>query len=696
MSFPIYFEFSGWYILLVVAAALGIASLLYWKNKILPYPYWLKSLLFLLRFLVVLLLGILLLKPYLLQKIKSIDQPLIVLAHDNSASIISNSDSAFYQTDYLEKLDSVYTEIEQQFLSESLGFGQSVSDISVPAFTEKQTNIAALFATLKKKYFRRNLGAVVLFSDGINNSGLQPDLAVANFPFKIHTVGLGDTVSHPDLSVYDVRYNRKVLKNSSFPIEINIRAQDASEQAFKVMLFMDNEKIEEQILKPLSDRFSRTIMFLVKSGDPGYKNLEIRIEPLDNEKNQANNRKQFFVEVIDQKQKILVVARAPHPDLGAIQSALGEQYSVEFEYNKNKLKSNNQLYDLIIFHQLPDGEVNAKDLNNFLLSQPKTPVLWVIGQQTNNIAFNAIQQFIHSSGNFDNLEQAYAQYNPGFSVFKLNPQTIEQINLWPPLNVPFSDLTFNSPVETLFYQKLRGVETERPLLLFGKDQDRKSGLIYGTGIWSWRLHDYKRNGSHVNFDALLQQIIRYLSLQTDNSLLKVLAEDRYLNGAPVMLKTELRNKSGELIWDIPLTVTLNHEQEDRTYSFELIPNPPFYSLNAGYLTEGVYSYEITGRLGEEDLKATGRFVVEGSSIENSMLEADWSLLNRIATHTGGNFYTINDMQRLVSDLKEDETMASISRTEKSLDKLINFQLLLFMLLLLLATEWFLRKFYGSY
>lgn len=234
------------------------------------------------------------------------------------------------------------------------------------------------------------------------------------------------------------------------------------------------------------------------------------------------------------------------------------------------------------------------------------------------------------------------------------------------------------------------------MLLFARDQDRKSGLILGTGIWSWRLHDFKNNGSHLSFDALIQQIIRYVSLQNDNSLLKVFAENEYTSGSPIILKAELHNKSGELVTDVPLKAQLFHEQEERSYQFDLVQNPPFYTLNAGHLSEGVYSYTISGVLGQEKLEASGRFIVEGTNIESSALVADWKLMQQLASQTGGNFYSRANINNLITDISVDESMVSVSRFENLFDALIDLELLFIALIFLLAVEWFLRKYFGAY
>jgi len=71
-------------------------------------------------------------------------------------------------------------------------------------------------------------------------------------------------------------------------------------------------------------------------------------------------------------------------------------------------------------------------------------------------------------------------------------------------------------------------------------------------------------------------------------------------------------------------------------------------------------------------------------------------MQQLALQTGGNFYTTTNMTNLTTDLSEDSTMVSVSRFESIIDALIELELLFIALVLLLAAEWFLRKYFGAY
>jgi hypothetical protein len=58
--------------------------------------------------------------------------------------------------------------------------------------------------------------------------------------------------------------------------------------------------------------------FLGEAKDKGIQRWDVAVEPAAGESNLKNNRSSIFVEVVEGRKKILVIAPAPHPDIKAI------------------------------------------------------------------------------------------------------------------------------------------------------------------------------------------------------------------------------------------------------------------------------------------------------------------------------------------------------------------------------------------
>ena len=696
MNSPIMFEQPLWLLVLVVGGAAALSLLLYYRTKS-AYPNWLKVLLFLIRFVTITLIGLLLLKPYLRQQTTIKEPPVIAVLHDNSASVRMIRDSLYSRQDYLQQYDSLLIRLGEKYQTDSYLFGSQLQEGRLPDFSEAKTDFSNMLSAVNQRYYKRNLAAVVLLSDGIYNAGFQPELAVSDFPFVIHSVLLGDTSIYPDASVYDVRYNRKALMESIFPVEVTIRAQQANGKIMQVNLFQNDELLESKSVNIRSNSFSSTLIFLIEANSPGLKNLKLEIEPLEGESYIINNEQVFFVEVIEQKRQIAVIAHAPHPDLAAIKSALGDGYGFDFYFAEAMPNSDADAPDLLILHQLPDGLSSAQNLRNYLNKYPKMPLLVINGQETAVDKFNELQSVLTiDQGQSKTTTDALPLLNKNFSAFTIADFESENTQLWPPLQVVFGDYQSIGNAEVLFTQKIRGVETARPLIMFGRQEERKIGIVSGTGLWRWRLFQFKETGSHQSFDALMGKLIQYAALQQDNSRLKITVEEEYTEGNPVLIQAEIRNRSGELIVEPQLKIRLLNEKKKLYFDYEFANFNKTYQLNAGRLEEGIYTFEATAMLPGESLTETGRFSIKKSVLEGRLLVADAQRMKQIAATTKGKFYQTANFEQLLVDLQQDESLVTVSHQENRYEPLINLKMILVILLILLSIEWLLRKIFGAY
>src|SRR4026209_1055060 len=105
MSVQFSFQNSFWLILLCIAAGLAYAFVLYRNDSAFTeVRTWLRRLMFLFRALVVALIAFFLLSPMIRSTTRQVEKPIVIIAQDNSSSVVMNKDSAFYQKQYKEAL----------------------------------------------------------------------------------------------------------------------------------------------------------------------------------------------------------------------------------------------------------------------------------------------------------------------------------------------------------------------------------------------------------------------------------------------------------------------------------------------------------------------------------------------------------------------------------------------------------------
>ena len=680
----------------LVAAGMGIAFalLLYFKNKKQHYGKPLAVVLFVLRALIGGVVTMLLFNPYIRQKVSKVEQPIVVLAHDNSASIVLSKDSMYYKESYPTQIAAFEESLKRNFQVDEYLFGQEVRDGNKLVFTDQLTDISALLQSVERNYYKRNVGAVLLFSDGIYNRGFEPSLLTEKLAFPIHTVVLGDTMSYPDLFVKDVHCNRKVSLGSTFPIRVVVGAIDCSGKKAELTLSEDGRVMSHQYIEVSSNRFSKEVDFMLDADRKGVRQIEIEVKGLENESQRLNNVKRIFVDVQEQQYKVLCLADAPHPDLGALKSVLNDDCEMDFVFGRDALPDLSS-YQLLVMHQTPSRRTDVGALIAQLEKNKRLPVLFVVGNATDAEALGKMQQAIDiHRGVTNTMLDVKASYNTSFGTFTVSDKLREQVGKYPPLALPHLEVNPLLAHDDLLMQDVLGIKSGLPLLTFVKG-DRKMAFLFGTNVWRWRLYNYYQDHNSMVFDELFSKTLKYLLLSADDGS-AVFAKEEYYSNEPVVINAELRNPSNELVTEPDLNIQIINKKTGETYDYVFSKRDHDYELNAGVLPEGIYTYRAVAEMGEKKIGMNGSFSVVSLGIEAQQLTADIDRMRSIAAATNGKCYTVDQLPKLLEDLKADTRITSVEHHETRFEDLIHSKWLLFVLIGLAAVEWILRKMFGTY
>lgn len=695
MSFQLSFDYPIWAFIPVIFAGLAFASILYYKNRKEHFSPWLTNLLFLLRFITVSLITFFLLDPFILQTKKQVETPTIIFAVDNSSSITLTEDSNYYRNVYPRIIDSLKNSFTDKYNIEYYQFGQKIIKNQELTFSDQQSDISEIFQTIRENYVNRNIGAILLFSDGIYNKGANPAFKAESLNIPVLTIALGDTVSHPDISIFNLRYNKKVFLKSQFTIEITIRSTQLRGKTGILELYDHDTKISERNIPITANKFSSTQYFLVDADKIGYKNLTVKIKTDVEESTLANNERQFFVEVISQKHRVLIWAKSPHPDIAALRSSLGDNFDSFVKFGKD-VPGPNETYDLLILHQLPSGVNDLQLIGQLLEREKKLPVMIIVGPDTDIGAFNKLQNAVQiESGQSTDIE-SIPVLNETFGLFSTEFSNNEVLSKLPPLISPFGEYSKKLPDEVLFYQNIRRISTNQPMMSFVTDENRKLGFVYGTGLWRWRLALAGMKENEELFDRIINKSIIYLLQRENNDPLQIFINESYNLSDEIIVKALLYNKSSELYNDSELNIEFVNNESKSIYPFIFAQDDKGYELNAGRLPAGSYSYSAQASIAGEIMKSQGKFKIENTSLEGIDPVANHHILQQIAAQTGGKFIPLDSLQQIPIWLTAQKNITSIARYSDSYQAIINYFWALILLIGLLFIEWLFRKMYGSY
>lgn len=701
MHFQLFSDYPAWFWFICILCGVIYAAALYIKerkiNEAISSKWW-KGTLLCLRFFAVSLIAFLLLNPYLKSRINNTEKPIIVIAQDNSASIgAALKDSTAYKAG----INNLIASLSDNFDVRTYTFGSTVTEgLDGNNFKEKSTDISAALNQIDNLYENLNVGAIILASDGIYNTGSNPAYDKSEIGAPIFTIALGDTVPKKDVRINSVLHNNIVYLNDRFVLNIEIGAIFCNKNNVQIKVSeitgSTTKLVGEQSTNINSDNFIGNQQFQVAADLPGIRHYQIRVSTISGEENLVNNVQDIYVEVLDARQKILILANSPHPDLNAFQLSIeaNKNYEVSVQL-ADDFKGSATGYDLIIMHQLP----SIKNPEAQLLSTIKAnqiPTLFIVGSQTAINLLNKAQSLVTINGSGQSANEITGVYQPAFNLFNLEEKSVVVIPKLPALSAPYGQYVVSPASEVILNQKIGAVNTKTPLLIFSLTGSDKTAVLCAENIWKWRLYNFVIDNNHDAINDLVSKTIQYLSAKNDKKQFRVSQYKNVLTeNEPVILTAELYNDSYQLINDPDATVTIKRE-DGKDYPFQFSKTDKSYVLEAGYFPSGNYTYEGKTVYNGKEYKDKGAFSISPMQLESINTTADHQILNQIAVQSGGKMVSENEIARLTDTITNQISAKPVLREVVKTQSIINLKWLCLVIILLLSVEWFVRKFNGGY
>lgn len=708
MNFSIFTNYPWYFLLFCIAAGAAVAWFTYRKNTIskdekkwFGNPVWLLALL---RFLGFSLLAFLLLSPVIRSIFKKVEKPVVIIAADNSQSVLLNKDSAYYKNELPKAVEYLRSQLGEKYDVRFFKFGNEISDKQNLDYTDKQTDLSGLYDNLYQTFYNQNIGAVITLSDGIYNRGQNPLFVAEKFNAPFYTVALGDTMPRNDVLIKDVQYNRIVYTGNFFPLQIGLRAKGYTGKNSTVTVTHKGKTVFSQPVNFGSNNFYTEVTAKVEANTPGLQLYHIEISRQNGEVSYVNNSFDVFIDVLDSRKKILMVSYAPHPDIAALKGSIERNAFYEVNsssYNdlaKNALATPEKLknYQLAILHQLPSTDQNASTLINGL-KEAGVPIWFILGNKSSIPVFNTLETGIQISPSGARTNESGGYINNGFSYFTLSENLGKNMQDWPPLITPFGEYKVADRSNVFLWQQIGRVQSQMPLLAFSTSTAKtKSAVLVGEGIWKWFMFDFAQHQSHTFADEVVNKTVQYLSVKSDSRPFRVRpAKNMFFEDERVSFEAEVYNQSFEPVQNALISMKIRNEAgKNFEYSFQ--PRGNGYAVDAGFLPSGQYSFTAQTKIGEKPYSISGEFIVKKVELEYLETEANHSLLRSLAVQQGGKMIYPKDLANLPQMLESRDDIQPVAYMQTDFKDLIHFKWLFFIVFALLASEWFLRKYFGSY
>lgn len=643
------------------------------------------------RFVLIALLSFLLLSPFIQTLFNKTEKPIIIFAQDNSASILMNKDSAFYTTTYQTKIDDFINKLAENFQVRKFTFGEELKDEKTIDFSEKITNLSAVFEQIESKFYNQNVGAVILASDGIYNQGVNPVYQTNSSMYSVYSLALGDTAVKRDVVLKEVNHNKITFLKNQFPFEVFGLAKKAKGQKTRLKITHNNTILYSKDYLIENDNYSISETILLDAKQVGTQQYRIELQSIDGETTLSNNVKEVFVEVLDGRQKVLILAHAPHPDIKALKQSIesNENYQVTNQLI-NEFDGNTKPYSLVILHQVAENNVALKSIAESSLS-----AWYIVGAQSNESVFNQLNLGIKVNKSRGVFNDILPKVDTQFPLFTLSEQTQNTIKNFPPLLGFFGEYELKNNGYQLLNQKIGSVETNNPLFIFFQQNDKKNAVLFGEGIWKWRLQEFLINKNNDATNELINKTVQFLSVKDDKSKFRIIYDNSYHENEELIIKAELYNDSYELINEPEVKLTVENS-DNKKFNFLFNKTTKAYFLNAGLLPPGAFQFVAETVYGEKKYTQKGKFQVLPLVLEANNTTADFQVLSNIAQKHGGKMFLPSQLDELAAEIEQNKNISSIIYEEQSIKDLINLKWIFFILLILLTLEWFLRKQQGAY
>ena len=688
-------SYSLWWILPIMALTALLSYLFYrketWlhnKSKKLWYT------LFSLRALSLGVIAVLLLGLLLEQSDFETERPVILTLIDRSSSM-----NNYKKSDKIESQIKAYQSILKEKLAgrfelQTWSFGTNLQ-VADKGFTSAQTNMELPFEQAANQFLNRNLGAVVLISDGNYNMGGHPMYNAAYLPLTaVYSLAVGDTAVKKDLLVANVAHNELAFLNNNFTLEVDIEAQRFSSKNIQVHLYEDGKKIASQKVKLPATRSSQTtLQFEAKAKKPGIHEYKLVIDRFKGEFSYQNNSRTVYIEVLDSRSKILLYSHAPHPDVAALQQALAgnKNYEVVVKHTDQLKDLKWSSFDLVVWHN-PGKGFYEQYLNE--LRSKQIPVWYILGSQTDEQIATKLNTGLQLTLKTQ-LEEIQATPNKGFGLYQPNSEWLSLTDALPPLTKRFGEVKANAGTQVFFTQRIGNLQKGTPLLTFSDRNQQRNACLLGEGLWRWRMVNYVKKQNHEAFDAFVGEICAYLMVKKEGSGLRIQAPKKLSTSENCILNATFYNEALQAITSPKINWELDYEHK-KIRKGNFATKGAFYQQQLGKLKPGRYYWKASTVHNQKKYVKTGAFIVEDINLEQLESSARHTTLYQLANQTDAKVLAIKDYNKLISLLDKKEDLVALRTETHQFDPLLDYLLLFFVLIGLLIAEWFLRRYHGSY
>jgi uncharacterized membrane protein len=658
-------------------------------------------------------------------------QNIVAVVIDDSRSMALADTGAPRQRQALNVLDSgLLKSLQSRFQVRfyRLGVGvERIEDIHALCAMGVATQIGNGLRQLADEAATLPIGAVVLLSDGADNSGgvdfeTLSELRRRRLP--VNTIGFGREELTKDVELDGFDIPAKAPADSRLQAQVTIRQNGfGGRRAQLVVTGGGSILASREVVLNQGPEQVETVEF--NAGKAGVKSIEARLAPLPGEENVDNNRLTRVVSIDDTKRKLLYVEGEPRWEYKFLRRAVEEDPALQvvsmLRTTQNKIyrqgiANADELADgfplkpeeLFEYEGLILGSIEA----GFFSAAQQQAIADFVDRRGGGLLFLggrwALAEGGYNAPPFNellpvNLPQRKTTFERTMVAAELteagkqslicriedDPQKSEQHWEVLPYLANYQDPGTAKPGAVVLARVDAG--GNRLPLLITENYGRGRTAVFSTGgSWRWKMQQPAGDRSQEIF---WRQLLRWTAGTTPSRVVASTPNAQLEDDGRMQIRAEVRDKVYLPASDADVEANVIGP-DGSSENVPLRPEP---------LTQGVYSAEWNATkpgsyLGEVSARRSGQplgkdvltFRRENGVAENFHREQNKELLKKLAEDTGGRYYTPATAQNLAQEISYSE--AGI--TGREFKELWNMPAVLIILVALRAAEWLLRRRWG--
>ena len=517
---------------------------------------------------------------------------------------------------------------------------------------------------------------------------------------------IGDTSRRIDAKINRVLYNQLLYEQTPTPIIVTIQNNGLGEARANLFLYENNILIEQKpIILSTNGIQNETFSYTPKS--PGEKKLSVLVSKVKGEFTTANNRKIFYVKVLSNKIRVVILAGTPSSDFSFIKNTLKSDDNLTIksitQISKNKFIEGNSFTSVdsadIIFmvgfpsadtpsdllakvsNRIVNGQVpffftfsNAVDINKLKQLQPELPF-------TIRNAFRGFRKV---------QPQIYPEQKDNPIIQNNADDILKAWNDLPPVTQLSYDFIPKPEAITISKIKVNNTVLNDPLIISRSFNGKRSIAVLAEEIWRWKLQTATK-GLNL-FDRFILNSVRWLNTPEEEKKVEIKTSRKIdAIGEKIEFSAQVYDESLNPVADASVKIKIKSGEEMLELDLQSI-GKGLYEGSIQINQKGDYRYTGTASLDGTELgKDNGTFNVGDLDIEMVNPRMNYEFLTLLANETNGKYFDKNnykDVFNLIRAINEKSKKEKLVTSEVTL---WSSEWLMIITILFFSIEWFLRK-----